>query len=164
MTTQLQELYSKAADAAIADGCTADDSPNGCISQWVQKNVNYREGTLFFIVLGICAEIADREARAEGFENNIDKAAKLAFAKLWCQLGEGGELHQFDNIVQAAEYLNGLGAGQVTGWAATGFDTPNYHGDDRVLLFRGGADGTFYRPLNPAEREAVSLAMQECYQ
>jgi hypothetical protein len=160
MTTQLQELYSKAADAAIADGCTADDSPNGCISQWVQKNVNYREDTLFFIVLGICAEIADREARAEGFENNIDKAAKLAFAKLWCQLGEGGELQSLNNVSEATVYLNELGAGQVTEWAATGFDTPNYHGDDRVLMFWGGNDGTFYRALNEAERQYVQSAMQ----
>lgn len=81
MSARLEELYRAAAERAYADGCTCDDTPNGCISQWVQRNVSYREGTLFFIVLGIACEIANIKARAEGYIDNGDRAIKLALAK-----------------------------------------------------------------------------------
>lgn len=77
----LDEIYSRAADQAIADGVACDDSPNGAIHQWVQQNVNYRPGTEFFIVLGIAGEMADRAARAEGFKSAADRAASRAWAK-----------------------------------------------------------------------------------
>jgi hypothetical protein len=75
----LDEMYKQAAREARAAGCTCDDTPNGCVAQWVRANVTYRPETEFFIVLGIAAELADLEAQAAGFENAIARALdKLA--------------------------------------------------------------------------------------
>jgi hypothetical protein len=81
MSKRLDELLNAATERAIADGCTCDDTPNGCISQWVDANCSYRPGTKFFIVLGIACRIADREAQGKGFQSNSRMAAALAFAK-----------------------------------------------------------------------------------
>ena len=52
----LDEVYRLLAHQCIDEGIENDADPNGAIHEWVERNCEYREGTEFFIVLGIsCA-------------------------------------------------------------------------------------------------------------
>jgi hypothetical protein len=56
-----------------------DDHVGGNVHQWVVKNCKLRPGIEFFVTFLVCAEIADELARREGYANQFDRAAKLAF-------------------------------------------------------------------------------------
>jgi len=71
----LASLFRQAALICQESGIPNDSKPNGAISQWVRANCHYRPETEFFIVLGISCALADLDAQAEGFENNLAKAA-----------------------------------------------------------------------------------------
>jgi len=79
--TRLGQMYRNAAKRCRDEGVPLDDSPNGAIHQWCVRNCKMREGTEFFIVLGICCAMADLEAQAEGYENQSDRAAAIAFGR-----------------------------------------------------------------------------------
>ena len=78
----LRDLYRKAAEHCLAEGVELDAEPNGAICQWCQRNVDYRPGTLFFIVTGIACEMADLRAMSLGFANQFELA--LTCASLVC--------------------------------------------------------------------------------
>lgn len=59
--SELDQLYKEAALRCFYNYIPCDDSPNGPISRWVQRNIKFRESTLFYIVLGIAAELAKLE-------------------------------------------------------------------------------------------------------
>jgi len=71
----LDALYDAAAERCEADGVPIDGTVNGPVCQWVRKNCRYRPDTEFFIVAGITAAMADRDARREGFANQCERAA-----------------------------------------------------------------------------------------
>lgn len=75
----LAETYKQLAEQAFADGIPADDTPGGPLTDWIVQRVSYREGTLFFIVLGVACELADLYAQRDGFKSAAHKAAELAF-------------------------------------------------------------------------------------
>ncbi len=77
--TQLTDLISQAAAQCEADGVAIDGAPNGAVCQWVRRNVSYRPDQEFFVVTLITAEMADRQARKEGYTSQSDRAAQLAF-------------------------------------------------------------------------------------
>lgn len=87
----LDELLKKAAITAkpkITREMLRDDSPSGAVSMWVEANVQYREGTKFFIVMLLTSAIADLYAQDDGFENQLDRAAQLAFPQNYSSLKE----------------------------------------------------------------------------
>ena len=81
VNTDLTSLLSRAADKAVKDGMTLDlldDHPGGNVHLWCKQNIRYRPETEFFVVFLVCGAIADRLAQSEGYESNVDRAAKLA--------------------------------------------------------------------------------------
>lgn len=70
----LQELLNKAADQAEKDGVKVDGEFGGEVHKWVRQNCSYRPSSEFFIVTLLTAELADREARREGFKDQFDRA------------------------------------------------------------------------------------------
>ena len=77
----LENLYKQCAVKCREDGVALDSGPCGDIHRWVMQHVKHREGTAFYIVLGIAAAMADLDARDEGFADQFDRAAKKAFTK-----------------------------------------------------------------------------------
>lgn len=77
----LDDLYQNAANLCLAKNLPIDDSPNGPIAAWARANCTYRPETEFFIVLGICGAMADKQAQAQGFESSSHRAAAIASAK-----------------------------------------------------------------------------------
>lgn len=67
--SELREVYRQCAELCLDAGINIDDSPGGAVHRWVAKNVSHRPETAFFIVLGICCEMADAKARRLGFDN-----------------------------------------------------------------------------------------------
>ena len=78
---QLEELLTQAAEKAEADGVEIDGEPYGPVHRWARLNMSYRADQEFWIVALLTAELNDRDARREGYANQCDRAAKLAFAK-----------------------------------------------------------------------------------
>lgn len=54
---KLDVVYREIADTLYYRGYDCDDSPTGKIANWIRNNVKFREDTLFFIVLGVNAEL-----------------------------------------------------------------------------------------------------------
>jgi len=77
----LSEIYKAAAEKAYIDGIPAGDE--GRLIDWIFANCRFDEDKLFFLVLGIGCELADIEARAEGFENGVHKAFNSAAIRLY---------------------------------------------------------------------------------
>lgn len=75
----LKSLYKNGAELCLNEGLAVDGEPGGEIHQWVMQNCSYRPGTDFFIVLGICCEMADIQAQMEGFESQGHRAAAIAY-------------------------------------------------------------------------------------
>lgn len=76
MNSRLAELVSVAAEACRSAGVPIDSNPNGAVHQWVIVYCQFRPGTEFFLVALICAEMADQEARIQGFLDQFDRALK----------------------------------------------------------------------------------------
>ena len=76
---KLDQLIQAAADRAEADGVPIDGEFGGAVHQWVERNCSMREGTSFFVVFLLTAELADREARRQGYRDQCHRAAELAF-------------------------------------------------------------------------------------
>jgi len=77
----LGKIYEDCAVRCRKERVPLDAEPNGAIHRWVSQNVKHRPDTAFFIVIGIAAAMADIEAQSEGFRDQFDRAAKLAFAR-----------------------------------------------------------------------------------
>lgn len=76
--TRLQELLTEAAEMCEAAGVPRDE---GEVLRWVMRNCAYESGQEFYIVTLLVAELADREARREGFEGQADRAAQAVFRR-----------------------------------------------------------------------------------
>ncbi len=81
MTDKLTDLIRRAADKCEQDGTVIDGEHGGAVHKWVLQNCQTKPGQDFFIVFLITAELADREARREGFDNQGDRAAKSMCGK-----------------------------------------------------------------------------------
>jgi hypothetical protein len=68
----LKELYAEAAGQANKAGISAGDEAS--LVEWIRQNCKYREGIEFFLVLGIGCELADIQAKEQGFKNEVDRA------------------------------------------------------------------------------------------
>ena len=79
--SKVDDLIQQAADLCEAAGVEVDGEHGGAVHQWVESNCSFKPGQSFFIVFLLTAELADRRARREGFTDQCDRAAKLAFAK-----------------------------------------------------------------------------------
>lgn len=75
---KLQEMYRQAAEICLSEGIEIDETPNGAISMWVDRNVRHNPEQKFFIVFGIACEMADIQAKKDGYVNAVDKAFKIA--------------------------------------------------------------------------------------
>jgi len=78
--TKLKDLYKQAAQKALDDGIDAGNEKQ--LVAWIWNNCNFRTECLFFLVLGIGCELADLQAQAEGFENDVVRAYLMAQTKL----------------------------------------------------------------------------------
>lgn len=78
---RLEKLLKLAADKAVdIDGITRDmldDNPGGNIHRWCLANCNFNPEQTFFVIVTVCAAIADRLAQDEGYFDQADRAAKL---------------------------------------------------------------------------------------
>ena len=70
----LTQLIEKAADRAETDGIVIDGEPCGAVHQWVVQNCRCKESQVFFVVFLLTAELADREARRQGYRNQFHRA------------------------------------------------------------------------------------------
>lgn len=61
-TDEQDKMYRQAAKLCRAEGVPIDEKPNGAVHKWVERNARCRPGTEFFVVLGICAEMAYLES------------------------------------------------------------------------------------------------------
>ena len=77
--SKLDEMYRECAALCRIAGVPIDGKSCGAIHRWVVKNIKFRPGTEFFIVLGIFAEMADMDAQSQGYDNQFHQAAELAF-------------------------------------------------------------------------------------
>lgn len=77
---QLEELLAQAAEKAEADRVEINGEPYGPVHRWVREHIDYPADQEFWIVALLTAELNDRDARREGYANQCDRAAKLAFA------------------------------------------------------------------------------------
>jgi len=78
----LEKIISKAAIKAINEGIVINDSPLGSIHRWVKQKCSYNQEHEFYIVFLIACEMADIQAKKEGYKSNADKAATEVF-KHW---------------------------------------------------------------------------------
>lgn len=86
----LEETYRQAARVANHDGVRA--SNEDAVIDWIRQNCAYRADMEFFLFLGICSEIANIEARSEGYKDQFDRAfikARVAIAKAKGEKKEG---------------------------------------------------------------------------
>lgn len=80
--SKLKALIEQAAERAEQDGIKAGQSEfGGPLHQWVERNCELRAGTSFWVVFLVACELADREARREGYQDQSDRAIKLAKQK-----------------------------------------------------------------------------------
>jgi geranylgeranyl pyrophosphate synthase len=80
--SKLSDLITAAAERCEAEGVAIDGAVDGAVADWVWKNCEVALEQMFFVVTLITAEMADREARREGYEGQADRAAQRAFAKV----------------------------------------------------------------------------------
>ena len=81
----------------------------------------------------------------------------------WLKIGNDGENESFDGLREVVEYLNECDVGRIDLWVGIGFVTPNYHGDDLVLLYVGGDNSVLIRALNSWERGYIETRLEEVY-
>lgn len=81
MADRLQELLTVAAERAEADGVEIDGALGGPVHRWAERHLSYRHGQEFFVVSLLTAELADREARRQGFRDQFDRAASRLGAR-----------------------------------------------------------------------------------
>lgn len=75
----LKALYKNAANKAFSDGISAGDEKQ--LIEWIYANCTFDDEVLFFLVLGIGAELADLEARKQGYISEVDRAFTIAKSK-----------------------------------------------------------------------------------
>ena len=80
--SHLQELIGQTADAAESDGVECGGEFGGPVHEWVRGNVSYRPETEFYVVFLLSGELADRQARREGYKSQADRAVRRAAEKL----------------------------------------------------------------------------------
>ena len=68
----LKQLYKQAAQKAFTDGIDAGDQ--SALVAWIRSNCNYRPETEYFLLLGIGCNLADLQAQAKGFKNDVHRA------------------------------------------------------------------------------------------
>lgn len=81
--TKLETLLERAAELCEAEGLPIDGEPGGAIQQWVWRNCAVPVEAQFYVVTLICAEMADRRAQREGYENQAHRAACKEFDKVY---------------------------------------------------------------------------------
>lgn len=81
--TSLEQKIVQAAELCEAEGVEIDGELGGAIHNWVWKNCEVPLECVFYVVTLICAEMADRQARREGFQNQAHRAAQRAFEKVY---------------------------------------------------------------------------------
>ena len=79
MAHNLDELYREMAACCLVAGVPIDGDAGGAVHRWVCANVAHRDGTAFFIVLGVAAAMADMEAQRAGWMGQCERAAALAW-------------------------------------------------------------------------------------
>lgn len=77
----IAERIAEVAAAAERDNVAIDGSNGGPVHRWIMDNVNHRADQTFYLVLLITAELSDRAARREGYEDQMDRAAARVFKK-----------------------------------------------------------------------------------
>ena len=77
----LDTLFAEAAEAAERDSVEINGEPYGPVHRWARQNMTYRADQEFWIVTLLTAELADREARRQGFKNQADRAIQQVRAK-----------------------------------------------------------------------------------
>jgi hypothetical protein len=78
--TKLDLLYRAAAAAAYKDGVSAGDP--AALREWIESHCSYNADQMFFLVLGIGTELADIEAQAQGYDNEVHRAFESAKRKV----------------------------------------------------------------------------------
>lgn len=61
----LDAAYRACAERCFYEHIACDGEPGGAIHRWVMRNIKFRPGTEFFIVLGIACELAKLERATE---------------------------------------------------------------------------------------------------
>ena len=64
----LKEIYRQAALKAVEDGIFPDEAD---LVPWIKANCSFDPDNLFFLVLGIGAEIGDILTQRKGFRNQV---------------------------------------------------------------------------------------------
>lgn len=72
--SKLDEILNKIADKAEAEGVEIDGNRGGPVHRFIQANVKYRPETEFYILMFLTIELANREARRQGFKDQYDRA------------------------------------------------------------------------------------------
>lgn len=80
MKMNLKALYKNAAKKAFSDGISAGDEKQ--LIAWIYANCDFDDEVLFFLVLGIGAELADLEAQKQGYISEVDRAFTIAKSTL----------------------------------------------------------------------------------
>ncbi len=75
MSDRINALIVQAAERAEAEGVAIDGENGGEVHQWVMRNCSFAPGQDFYIVFLLTAEMADREARRQGFKDQADRAS-----------------------------------------------------------------------------------------
>ena len=71
---ELKQIYKAAANKAFEDNIDPGNEPQ--LIAWIENNCSFDREYLFFLVLGIGAELADLQAQHEGYEHQVDKIWK----------------------------------------------------------------------------------------
>jgi len=83
-TASLKQKYNLAARQAFFDGIDAGHEKE--LIGWIRNKCTYAEKQEFYIVLGVGSELADMQARAQGYESEVHRAFEVA--KRDCQIKE----------------------------------------------------------------------------
>ncbi len=74
--SKVKELIVQCAERAEEAGVAIDGEPLGAVHQWIMHERLCRPEQEFWVVFLLTAEMADREARREGFKNQADRACQ----------------------------------------------------------------------------------------
>lgn len=99
----LKRLYEMAAEKAYNDGVDPDDENR--LVAWITANCEFNRDHLFFLVLGIGAELADLIATGEGFQNQVDKIWKEKISPNW-ECDQSGIWHRKNTAPEPCSILS----------------------------------------------------------
>ena len=75
----LKALYKSAAEQANKDGIDSGNEDD--LVQWIWANCKYHPDNEWYLLLGIGSALADLQAQAEGYKNDVHRAFEIAKAK-----------------------------------------------------------------------------------